>query len=94
MASNEKSRNVRLPNIVEALLPIVVMMGLMIYGLNFSGETYVDAHMPLAVSIVAFSRSTMPASMSEKLWPQKQPTAQATTMDTASGMWEIGRAHV
>lgn len=52
MASNEKSRNVRLPNIVEALLPIVVMMGLMIYGLNFSGGTYVDAHMPLAVSIV------------------------------------------
>lgn len=52
MASNEKSRNVRLPNVVEALLPIVVMMGLMIYGLNFSGGTYVDAHMPLAVSIV------------------------------------------
>ena len=52
MASNEKTRNVRLPNIVEALLPIVVMMGLMIYGLNFSGGTYVDAHMPLAVSIV------------------------------------------
>jgi NhaC family Na+:H+ antiporter len=52
MASNEKNRNVRLPNVVEALLPIVVMMGLMIYGLNFSGGTYVDAHMPLAVSIV------------------------------------------
>lgn len=52
MASNEKTRNVRLPNVVEALLPIVVMMGLMIYGLNFSGGTYVDAHMPLAVSIV------------------------------------------
>lgn len=52
MASNEKTRSVRLPNVVEALLPIVVMMGLMIYGLNFSGETYVDAHMPLVVSIV------------------------------------------
>ena len=52
MASNEKTRNVRLPNVVEALLPIAVMMGLMIYGLNFTGETYVDAHMPLAVSIV------------------------------------------
>ena len=38
-------------------------------------------------SMVAFSRSTMPASMSEKLWPQTQPTMQATTMDTASGMW-------
>ena len=52
MASNEKTRNVRLPNVVEALIPIVVMMGLMIYGLNFTDETYVDAHMPLAVSIV------------------------------------------
>lgn len=52
MASNEKSRTVRLPNVVEALIPIVVMMGLMIYGLNFTDETYVDAHMPLAVSIV------------------------------------------
>ena len=28
------------------------MMGLMIYGLNFSNEVYYDAHMPLAVSIV------------------------------------------
>ena len=52
MASNEKTRSVRLPNVVEALIPIVVMMGLMIYGLNFTDETYVDAHMPLAVSIV------------------------------------------
>ena len=52
MASNEKTRTVRLPNVVEALIPIVVMMGLMIYGLNFTDETYVDAHMPLAVSIV------------------------------------------
>ena len=47
-----KTRAVRLPNVVEALIPIVVMMGLMIYGLNFTDETYVDAHMPLAVSIV------------------------------------------
>lgn len=52
MASNEKSRTVRLPNVVEALIPIVVMMGLMIYGLNFTDSLYVDAHMPLAVSIV------------------------------------------
>lgn len=50
MASNEKTRNVRLPNVVEALLPIVVMMGLMIYGLRV--DYYVDAHMPLVVSIV------------------------------------------
>lgn len=52
MASNEKTRAVRLPNVVEALIPIVVMMGLMIYGLNFTDSLYVDAHMPLAVSIV------------------------------------------
>lgn len=52
MASNEKTRTVRLPNVIEALIPIVVMMGLMIYGLNFTDGTYVDAHMPLAVSIV------------------------------------------
>lgn len=52
MASNEKTRSVRLPNVVEALIPIVVMMGLMIYGLNFTDSLYVDAHMPLAVSIV------------------------------------------
>ena len=42
MASNEKTRNVRLPNVVEALIPIVVMMGLMIYGLNFTDETTAD----------------------------------------------------
>ena len=42
MASNEKTRNVRLPNVVEALLPIAVMMGLMIYGLNFTNELYYD----------------------------------------------------
>lgn len=50
MASNEKNRTVRLPNVVEALIPVVVMMGLMIYGLRV--DYYVDAHMPLVVSIV------------------------------------------
>ena len=51
MASNEKTRNVRLPNVVEALIPIVVMIGLMLY--HFIGKTdYKDAHMPLAVAIV------------------------------------------
>ena len=50
--SNTKQRKVRLPNFFEALLPILVMMGLMIYGLNFSNEVYYDAHMPLVVSIV------------------------------------------
>ncbi|MDY3282165.1 Na+/H+ antiporter NhaC [Dysosmobacter sp.] len=48
--STKKQRTVRLPNFVEALLPIVVMMALMLYGLN--GDYYVDAHMPLVVSIV------------------------------------------
>ena len=48
--STKKQRTVRLPNFVEALLPIVVMMALMLYGLR--GDYYVDAHMPLVVSIV------------------------------------------
>ena len=48
--STKKQRTVRLPNFVEALLPIVVMMALMLYGLN--GGYYSDAHMPLVVSIV------------------------------------------
>lgn len=48
--STKKQRTVRLPNFVEALLPIVVMMALMLYGLK--GGYYVDAHMPLVVSIV------------------------------------------
>ena len=48
--STKKQRTVRIPNFVEALLPIVVMMALMLYGLN--GGYYVDAHMPLVVSIV------------------------------------------
>ncbi|MEA5042581.1 MAG: Na+/H+ antiporter NhaC [Oscillibacter ruminantium] len=46
----KKIRTVRLPNIIEALLPIVVMMVLMVYGLA-KGD-YVDAHMPLMVAIV------------------------------------------
>ena len=48
--AEKKERTVRLPNFVEALIPIIVMMGLMIYGLNFG--SYGDAHMPLIVSIV------------------------------------------
>ena len=38
-------------------------------------------------SMVAFNRSIIPASISEKLCPQMPPMMQATTMDTASGMW-------
>ena len=33
--TEKKKRTVRLPNFIEALIPIAVMMGLMIYGLNF-----------------------------------------------------------
>ena len=74
--SNTKQRKVRLPNFFEALLPILVMMGLMIYGLNFSNEVYYDAHMPLVVSIVVaciigcicgHSFSDMLAGMIERL---------------------------
>ena len=52
------------------------MMGLMIYGLNFSNEVYYDAHMPLVVSIVVaciigtlcgHSFSDMLAGMIERL---------------------------
>ena len=50
--TEKKQRTVRLPNFVEALIPIVVMMGLMIYGLNYSDDVYIDAHMPLVISIV------------------------------------------
>lgn len=46
----EKQREVRLPNIVEALIPILTMAGLMLYCLNVDGA-YVDAHMPLVVSM-------------------------------------------
>ena len=42
----------RLPNIIEALIPIVVMMGLMIYGF-IGNSVYSDAHMPLLVAITA-----------------------------------------
>ncbi|MCD8329228.1 MAG: Na+/H+ antiporter NhaC [Lachnospiraceae bacterium] len=45
-----KEKSVRLPNVIEALIPILVMMFLMIYDLQV--DYYVDAHMPLVVSIV------------------------------------------
>ncbi|MGP1348251.1 MAG: Na+/H+ antiporter NhaC [Stomatobaculum sp.] len=48
--SETKERKVRLPNFVEAIIPIAVMMGLMLLG--FVGDSgYTDAHMPLLVSI-------------------------------------------
>ena len=52
MGKNEKKeRTVRLPNFFEAIIPIVVMMALMLYGF-VGGSGYSDAHMPLLVSIV------------------------------------------
>lgn len=47
----KKERVVRPPNLLEALIPIVVMMGLMLYGF-VGGSVYSDAHMPLLISIV------------------------------------------
>lgn len=52
MASKE--RKVRLPNVFEALLPIIVMVALMLFGYfgNIGVEgAYHDAHMPLIVAI-------------------------------------------
>ena len=71
----KESKKVRLPNPIEALLPIVVMAGLMIYGLT-KGE-YVDAHMPLIVAmcvacaigaLCGHSFSDMVAGMLERLY--------------------------
>ena len=50
MPVKETKKAVRAPNFIEALIPIVVMMALMIYGIQV--DIYVDAHMPLIVSIV------------------------------------------
>ncbi|MDO4518018.1 MAG: Na+/H+ antiporter NhaC [Bacillota bacterium] len=47
----ENIKQTRLPNVFEALLPIIVMMGLMLYGF-IGGSGYTDAHMPLVVSII------------------------------------------
>ena len=47
----KKEHAVRLPNFFEALLPIVTMVGLMLYHF-FADTPYGDAHMPLAVAIV------------------------------------------
>ncbi len=51
MTETKTKKPVRLPNLLEALLPIIVMLGLMVYNLNFSGGLYADAHMPLLVGI-------------------------------------------
>ena len=72
----KKERQVRLPNAFEALLPIIVMAGLMIYGL-VGGGGYSDAHMPLIVAmcvacgigtLCGHSFSDMLAGMLERLY--------------------------
>ncbi len=50
MSTEKAKRPVRLPNVFEALLPVVIMMGLMLYGF-LGGGGYKDAHMPLTISI-------------------------------------------
>lgn len=50
VTQQKKERTIRLPNIFEALLPVVIMLGLMLY--HFIADTgYADAHMPLLISI-------------------------------------------
>lgn len=48
----KEAKSVRLPNIIEALLPIAVMVGLMLYVFNFSNDVYDGAHMPLILGII------------------------------------------
>ena len=48
---NEGQKTVRMPSIVEAFLPIIAMVCLMVYVFNFSDEKYDAAHMPLVVAI-------------------------------------------
>ncbi len=45
------NREVKIPNFFVALIPIITMMGLMLYGL-VGKKDYTDAHMPLVVAIV------------------------------------------
>lgn len=46
----KKEKAIRVPTVFEALLPIIFMMGLMLYGFIGNSE-YSDAHMPLIVAI-------------------------------------------
>lgn len=47
----KEKKQVRLPNVFEAILPVLTMVVLMLYGL-VGGSVYVDAHMPLVVAII------------------------------------------
>lgn len=48
---NDGQKAVRLPSIVEAFLPIITMVCLMVYVFNFSDGGYDAAHMPLVIAI-------------------------------------------
>ena len=48
---NDGQRTVRMPSIIEAFLPIIAMVCLMVYVFNFSDEKYSAAHMPLVIAI-------------------------------------------
>lgn len=48
---NDGQKTVRLPSIVEAFLPIITMVCLMVYVFNFSDGGYGAAHMPLVIAI-------------------------------------------
>ncbi|WP_066925715.1 Na+/H+ antiporter NhaC [Murdochiella massiliensis] len=50
--STTTKREVRLPSFFEAIIPILVMVGLMVYVFAFSHEEYDAAHMPLIVALV------------------------------------------
>lgn len=49
----DKQKTVRLPNIVEAFIPIIVMVGMMLYVFAFTKQEFYDAaHMPLIVALI------------------------------------------
>ena len=50
--STTTKREVRLPSFFEAIIPILVMVGLMVYVFAFSHEEYDAAHMPLVVALI------------------------------------------
>lgn len=50
--SNKDTKQVRLPSFLEAIIPILVMVCLMVYVFGFSNEDYDAAHMPLIVATI------------------------------------------
>ncbi len=52
MSNNTEKRQVRLPSLLESIIPILVMVGLMVYVFAFSHEQYDAAHMPLIVALI------------------------------------------